>query len=276
VVRGIGQVKPGRELAINPGQVYGKLEGLATREPAFGLEALWIEPSQRDYARTLGYTVVDPATAMATHLNKVLRESAAECLSHDDAQQLLDKLAARSPKLVEDVVPGRLPVGVVTRVLQNLLAEEIPLRDMRTIVEALSEEAGRTQDPDQLTSLVRPRLGRLIIQALSAPGQPLPVMTLNPALEKLLINAAAQGGSSQGLVLEPDLNESLFSALADSVARVQQQGHSPVLVVSPAVRAPLSRLVRPRIRDLVILSYTEVPPDLSVKVSFNVGIEARN
>jgi len=148
VARGKGQIKVGRELAINPGQVYGPLEGQATKEPAFGLDAVWIDPAERDHARTLGYTVVDASTAVATHLNKVLRDNAADLLSHDEVQQLLDKLAAKSPKLVEDLVPGKLSLGVVTRTLQNLLNESVSIRDMRSIVETLSEVASRTQEPD--------------------------------------------------------------------------------------------------------------------------------
>jgi flagellar biosynthesis protein FlhA len=140
--------RAGRELAINPGKVYGELEGIPTKEPAFGLDAVWIDPSQRDYARTLGYTVVDPATAIATHLNKVLRESASELLSHDETQQLLDKLAQKSPKLVEDLVPGKMALGVITRTLQHLLAEGVAIRDMRTIVETLSDAAAKRKTPN--------------------------------------------------------------------------------------------------------------------------------
>ena len=164
VMRGKGDIKAGSELAINPGKVYGQLEGIPTKEPAFGLDAVWIDPSQRDYARTLGYTVVDPATAIATHLNKILRENASELLSHDETQQLLDKLAQKSPKLVEDLVPGKMALGVITRTLQHLLSEGIPIRDMRTIIETLSEAAAKTQDPEQLSASVRPKLGRMIVQ----------------------------------------------------------------------------------------------------------------
>lgn len=166
VTRGRGEIKPGRELAINPGKVYGELEGIPTKEPAFGLDAVWIDPGQRDYARTLGYTVVDPSTAIATHLNKVLRDNAAELLSHDETQQLLNKLAEKSPKLVEDLVPGKMALGIITRTLQLLLSEGVSIRDMRTIVETLSDVSSRTQDPEQLTTLVRPKLGRMIVQEL--------------------------------------------------------------------------------------------------------------
>ena len=148
VVRGKGTIKVGREMAINPGQVHGKLEGTATKEPAFGLEAVWIDPSQRDYARTLGYTVVDAATAIATHLNTLLRSNSSELLSHDETQQLLDKVSARAPKLVEDLVPGKLPLATITKVLQNILDESVSVRDMRTIIEVLSTESARTQDAD--------------------------------------------------------------------------------------------------------------------------------
>lgn len=276
VVRGTGQVKVGRDLAINPGQVYGTLQGIPTREAAFGLEAVWIDPPQSDYARTLGYTVVDASTAMATHLNKVLRENAAECISHDETQQLVEKLAVRAPKLVEDVIPGKVPIGTLTRVLQNLLSEAVPIRDMRTIVEALAEEAGRVQDPDLLTSLVRPRLGRMIVQSVADPSGTLPVMTLNPDLERVLGNAVNHSSTAHGLVLEPDLAESLFSALRNSVNTVQEQGHAAVLVVSPQIRTLLSRLIRHRVNDLVVLSYAEVPVDQAVKVIFNVGIESKD
>ena len=171
VVRGKGEIKVGREMAINPGQALGTIEGMPTKEPAFGLDAVWIEPSQRDYARTLGYTVVDAATAVATHLNTLLRNNCAELLSHDETQQLLDKVAARSPKLVEDLVPGKLPLATITKVLQNILDESVSVRDMRTIIEVLSTESGNTQDPDDLTAAVRPRLGLSLIH-ISEPTRP--------------------------------------------------------------------------------------------------------
>ena len=137
----------GQELAINPGHVHAQLEGSPTKEPAFGLDAIWIDPNQKDYARTLGYTVVDAATAIATHLNTLLRASASELISHDETQQLLDKVADKAPKLVEDLVPGKLPLSTITKTLQNILDEDIPLKDMRTILEVLFYRSG-TQDPD--------------------------------------------------------------------------------------------------------------------------------
>ena len=276
VVRGRGKVKVGHELAINPGQVYGALEGTPTQEPAFGLEAVWIEPSQRDHARTLGYTVVDASTAIATHLNKVLRDNASDLLSHDDVQQLLDKLTAKSPKLVEDLVPGKLSLGVMTRTLQNLLNDSVSIRDMRTIVETLSEVSARTQDPDQLTSMVRPRLGRMIVQGLVDDKNTLSVMTLDPGLEQLLHNVLQQGGGQgQPVVMEPGLAERLFGALREGTKAVEELGQAAVLVVSPAIRPWLAKAVRHRVSELMILSYAEIPDDQAVKVIHTVHAETK-
>ena len=276
VVRGRGEVKVGRELAINPGKVYGKLEGQATKEPAFGLEAVWIEPAWRDQARALGYTVVDPSTAIATHMNKVLRENASELLSHDEAQKLLDKLAVKSPKLVEELVPGKLSLGVVTRTLQSLLQESVPIRDMRSVVEALTEVSGRTQDPDQLAQLIRPKMGRMIVQGLLESRDTLSVLTLDPQLEQLLHNVLQQNNGSSGMVLEPSLAESLFAALRDSTRTTEEQGLPAVLVVSPAIRPWMSKAVRYRVSDLTVLSYSEIPDDQPVKVINTVHADPRN
>ncbi len=276
VVRGKGEVKVGRELAINPGQVYGQLEGIATREPAFGLEAVWIETSQRDQARTLGYTVVDAATAISTHLNKVLRENAADLLSHDETQQLLDKLASKSPKIVEDLVPGKLSLGILTRTLQNLLQESVSIRDMRTIAEALTEASTRTQDPEQLTAIVRPKLGRMIMQNLIDGDNSLQVMTLEPTLEQLLHNVLQQSQPGQPVVMEPSLAENLFAALREGSRAVEDMGHPAVLVVSPVIRGWLSKAARFRVNDLTVLSYSEIPDDQAVKVIHTVDAKKNN
>lgn len=276
VVRGRGEVRVGRELAINPGTVYGRLEGQATKEPAFGLDAVWIDPSQRDLARTLGFTVVDPATAIATHLNKVLLDNAAELLSHDETQKVLDKISAKSPKLVAELIPGKLTLGVVTRTLQNLLAEGVSIRDMRTIAETLSDAGANTQDPDQLTAIVRPRLGRMIVQGLADSNDVLTVMALDQGLEQLLHNVVQQGNSRAGVMLEPGLAERLFAALREGSSELEAQGLSPVLVVSPAIRTWLARTCRHRVPGLTVLSYAEIPDEQAVKVTRTVSAEAGN
>jgi len=273
VVRGKGEIKVGREMAINPGQVHGEVEGIATKEPAFGLDAVWIDPSQRDYARTLGYTVVDSATAIATHLNTLLRTNSAELLSHDETQQLLDKVAARAPKLVEDLVPDKLSLATITKVLQNILDEAVSVRDMRTIIEALATESVRTQDADELTAAVRPKLGRMIVQGLVEINDNLPVITLEPSLEQMLHNVLQQSAGNQSLVIEPKLAEGLLKALAENTQEVENQGLPAVLVVSPGIRPWLSKIIRHRLADLTVLSYSEIPEDQSVKVVATVNID---
>lgn len=275
VLRGRGQSYSGKELAINPGHITTPIEGLATKEPAFGLDAFWIEPSQRDHARTLGYTVVDPPTAIATHLNSLLYGASPELLGHDEVQQILDKTAERSPKLVENLVPGKLGLAVVTRTLQNLLRDGVPIRDMRTILEVLNEEAGKNQDPDELTALIRPKLGRMIVQGLVDMSEEMPVMTLDPQLEQMLHNAAQQSHQSKTLTIDPELAEALFKSMRTETQKIEDKGQPAILVVSPIIRPWLSNLVRSRIQDLTVLSYTEIPEDQSVSVVATISAQIK-
>jgi flagellar biosynthesis protein FlhA len=276
VIRGRGESHAGKDLAINPGHITTPLDGIATKEPAFGLDAYWIEPSQRDYARTLGYTVVDAPTAIATHLNSLLYQAAPELLGHDEVQQLLDKTAERSPKLVENLVPSKVSLASITRILQNLLKDGVPIRDMRTILEVLNEEGGRIQDPDELTALVRPKLGRMIVQSLIDMSDDMPVMTLEPGLEQMLHNAVQQSHQSKTLTLDPELAESLFRSMREQAHNIEDQGKPAILVVSPAIRPWLANLARPRIPDLTVLSYTEIPEDQAVNVIATVTAEVEN
>jgi len=273
VLRGRGQSYTGKELAINPGHITTPIDGIATKEPAFGLEAVWIESSQRDHARTLGYTVVDPSTAIATHLNSLLYGTAAELLGHDEVQQILDKTTERSPKLVENLVPSKLSLAVITRTLQNLLRDGVPIRDMRTILEVLNEEGGKTQDPDDLTALIRPKLGRMIVQSLIDISDEMPVMTLEPQLEQMLHNAVQQSQQSKTLTIDPELAEALFKSMRVEVKKIEDQGQPAILVVSPIIRPWLSNLIRPRIQDLTVLSYTEIPEDQSVNVVATISAQ---
>ena len=276
VIRGRGESHAGKDLAINPGHITTPLDGIATKEPAFGLDAYWIEPSQRDYARTLGYTVVDAPTAVATHLNSLLYQAAPELLGHDEVQQLLDKTAERSPKLVENLVPSKISLASITRILQNLLKDGVPIRDMRTILEVLNEEGGRIQDPDELTALVRPKLGRMIVQSLVDMSEEMPVMTLEPSLEQMLHNAVQQSHQSKTLTLDPELAESLFRSMREQAHNIEDQGKPAILVVSPAIRPWLANLARPRIPDLTVLSYTEIPEDQAVNVIATVTAQVDN
>ncbi|MFZ0468579.1 MAG: flagellar biosynthesis protein FlhA [Thiogranum sp.] len=270
---GEAEIYPDRDLAINPGRVFGTIQGIETRDPAFGLEAVWILPSERDNARTLGYTVVDASTVVATHLSELLQSHAHELIGHEEVQQLLDVLAKAAPKLVEDLVPKTLSIGVVLKVLQNLLEERIPIRDMRTIAEALAETGPRSQDPGALTAAVRVALGRSIIQHINGMGSEVPVITLDPSLEQILqssIQAVSEGGAG----IEPGLAERMHRSLAESAHRQEAAGQAAILLVSPPLRPWLARLVRHSIPALQVLGYNEIPDNKQIKVVANIGTEA--
>jgi len=266
---GDGDVYPDREMAINPGRVFGRVTGIDTHDPAFGMEAVWIEPSLRDHAQTLGYTVVDPSTVIATHLSHLLQTHAHELLGHEEVQQMLAGLARSAPKLVEDLVPKTLPLGVVVRVMQGLLAERVPLRNLRAIVESLAEHGSRTQDPAVLQSQVRIALGRQIVQDIAGPADELPVITLEPDLEQLLQSTAT--GASAGPVLEPGLAERLQGRLAESTRSQESRGEPAVLLVSPPLRAALARFTRASVPGLHVLAWNEIPDNRRVRLVSAVG-----
>ena len=265
-----GVVYPERELAINPGRVFGKPPGIETRDPAFGMEAIWIEPAKREHAQTLGYTVVDASTVIATHLSSVIQAHAHELLGHEEVQHLLNSLAKSAPRLVEDLVPKTLSLGVVVRVLQGLLAEHVPIRNLRAIVETLAEHASRTQDPQVLLSQVRIALGRQIVQDIAGSSVELPVFTLEPELEQLLQSGlSGQGGNSAAL--EPGLAERLQARLAESAVRQETAGEPAVLMVAPPLRAPLARFTRATVPALHVLAWNEVPDNRRVRLVATVG-----
>jgi flagellar biosynthesis protein FlhA len=266
---GEGVIYPDRDLAINPGRVFGTLIGIETRDPAFGMQAIWIEPSQRDHAQTLGYTVVDASTVIATHLSHVVQTHAHELLGHEEVQQLLNALAKTAPKLVEDLVPRVLPLSTIVRVLQGLLAERVPVRNMRTIIETLSEYAARTQDATQLTAHVRVALGRQIVQDIAGLAEELPVITLEPDLEQLLNNSLS--GSAAGPGLEPGLAERLQLRLAESAQRQESLGEPAVLLVPPTLRQSLARFVRASVPGLQVLAWNEIPDNRKVRLVTAVG-----
>jgi flagellar biosynthesis protein FlhA len=265
-----GVVYPERELAINPGRVFGKPPGIETRDPAFGMEAIWIEPSKREHAQTLGYTVVDASTVIATHLSSVIQSHAHELLGHEEVQHLLNTLAKSAPRLVEDLVPKTLSLGVVVRVLQGLLAEHVPIRNLRAIVETLAEHAARTQDPQILQAQVRIALGRQIVQDIAGSGVELPVFTLEPELEQLL-QSSLSGQGANNAALEPGLAERLQARLAESTARQEATGEPAVLMVAPVLRAPLARFTRATVPALHVLAWNEVPDNRRVRLVAAVG-----
>jgi flagellar biosynthesis protein FlhA len=271
VPMGEAEVHNDRLLAINPGQVHGSLQGIPTQDPAFGLEAVWIDSGQRELAQSYGYTVVDPATVIATHLSNILQNHAHELLSHQDVQQLLDRLAATAPKLVEDLVPKRLTLGVVVKVLQNLLAERVPIRNMRSIVESLAEHAGQSQDPGVLTAAVRVALGRQILQEITGLGTEVPVITLAPELEQILLTSLSGGGGVAGAAVEPGLADRLQQSVADAARRQEASGEPAVLLVAPQLRPWLARFTRHVAQNLHVLAYNEVPDNRRVRLVQALG-----
>ena len=264
---GEGEVIPDRELAINPGQVFGHVEGIATKDPTFGLDALWIAPSQRDSAQTAGYTVVDSSTVIATHLSQLLKNNAAKLVGQDDVQQLLERLKQTAPKLVENLVPGTMSLADVTRVVHNLLDEGVPIRDMRTIAETLSIHRGSENNPDELTAQVRVALGPSIFQSVIGTASELPVMVLDPQLEQMMSSAVQ---NNQG-VIEPNLLDTMVKGIGEAAGKMEAEGASPVLLVSGIVRGFLSKLLRGRMSNFYILAYEEIPGDKNIRVVTTVG-----
>jgi flagellar biosynthesis protein FlhA len=266
---GTGEAMPGHFMAINPGRVAGQMQGTPTRDPAFGLPALWIDAGQREQAQTLGYTVVDASTVVATHLNHLILSHAAELLGRQETQQLLDHLAKDMPKLVEDLVPKTIPLGTLQKVLQGLLEEAVHIRDMRTIVETIAEAAVRTQAADELLAQVRITLGRAIVQQLYPGGAEMQVMSLDPALERILVQAmAGQGGAAS---IEPGLAETLLRETAAAAQRQEDLGLPAVLMVPASIRPLLARFLRRTVTQLKVLAHSEIPDNRLIKVTSIIG-----
>ena len=269
---GQGEAFPGNLLAINPGRVLGSLPGTVTKDPAFGLPAVWIDTAQREQAQAFGYTVVDASTVTATHLNHLILSHAAELLGRQETQALLDHLGKEMPKFVEDLVPKVLQLGTLQKVLQNLLEEGIPIRDMRTVIETLAEWAPRTQDAESLTAQVRIALGRSIVQQLYPSGEEMQVMSLDPQLERILLQAIAGGGENTSI--EPGLADTLLREVAAAAQRQEELGLPAVLLVSGNLRLLLSRFLRRGISQLKVLAHAEVPENKIIKVTSIVGGKA--
>jgi flagellar biosynthesis protein FlhA len=262
-------IYPDRELAINPGRVFGPVQGIATKDPAFGMDAVWIEPGARDHAQTLGYTVVDPSTVIATHLSFIIQGHAHEILGHEEVQHLLNTLAKTAPKLVEDFVPRVIPLSTLVRVMQGLLAERVPIRNMRTIIETIAEHAPKSQDAAVLQGNVRVALGRQIVQDIAGVANELPVITLEPELEKLLQGSLAGNAANPGL--EPGLAERLQQRLSEAAHRQEAAGEPAVLLVPPALRHTLARFTRSSVPNLHVLAWNEIPDNRKVRLVSAVG-----
>jgi flagellar biosynthesis protein FlhA len=271
---GRGEVKPARDLAINSGLVHGELQGIKTKDPAFGLDAVWISPAQRDYARSLGYTVVDSSTTIATHLNRLLQDNCSLLLGHDETQQLLNKLSVSNPKLVEELIPKKVPLSTLTQILQNLLQEGVPIRDLRTILLALSGVAEKVTAIDELTATVRVALGRMIVQKFVQPGEEMSIMTLAPELEQVLHSVVSRMNNG-AVPIEPELAEGLMRNVNLAAREEADSDRAAVLVTSPTLRPWLSKVLRPRIQGLTVLSYAELPDDIGLRVNRSIAVQPK-
>lgn len=270
VTFGEAEVQPDRDMAIDPGHVFGKIEGISTKDPAFGLDAVWITKSENDKALSLGYTVVDCATVIATHLSQVLSGNSASLLGQEEVQNILNIVAKTQPKLVNGLVPSVVSLGLLTHIMQSLLAEGVPVRDMRTVLETLVQYAPRSQDPEVLTAACRIGLRRLILQDIAGDERIIPVITLSPDLEKVLTKSLESGGAS-GIGIEPGLADRLQKSLLESSDEQEMKGEPSILLTSGVLRSTLSRFARNTIPALRVLSYQEIPDDKQIKIISVIG-----
>ncbi len=267
---GEAEVYPDKDMAINPGQVFGNLKGTPTKDPSFGLDAIWINKSENDQALGYGYTVVDSATVIATHLSQILSQNASSLLGQEEVQNLLDIVSKTQPKLVENLVPGLINLGNLCHVLQNLLNDGVPIRDMRTILQTLTDYAPKSQDTEVLTAACRIGLRRLIIQDIVGPSNVIPVITLSRDLENIL-HKSLQSGGADGSGIEPGLAERMQKSLADAASRQEMEGQPVILLTSGLLRTTLARFVKNSIPGLRVLSYQEIPDDKQIKIVSAVG-----
>lgn len=263
---GRGEAMPGQWMAINPGQVSGTLPGAATRDPAFGLPAVWIDAGIKEQAQAYGYTVVDASTVVATHLNHVIHMHAAELLGRQEVQALLDRIGKESPKLTEDLVPKTISLTGLQKILQNLLDEGVPIRDMRTILDVVAEHAPKISDPNELTAMVRVALGRAITQQLFPNNADLQVIGLDAGLERVLSQALTNGGG-----IEPGLADALLQQTQGAVTRQEQLGMDPVLLVPSQLRPLMARFLRRTMPQLRVLSHAEVPDNRNIRITAMIG-----
>jgi flagellar biosynthesis protein FlhA len=268
---GEGEIQVERDLAINPGGITAQIVGVRTKDPAFGLEAYWIDPAAKDHAQALGFTVVDASTVAATHLSELLKRHAHQLLGHEEVQHLLDRLAKNAPKLVENLTPGALSLGVVVKVMQELLLDRVPVRNIRSIAETLAEHAGRSQDPLALLGHVREALGGSIVQSIYGLRDELPVITLDPSLEQLLRDGFKGEGAP---TFEPGLADRLHGALLDAAQQQEMRGEPAVLLVPTQLRPWLARFTRHGAPTLTVLAYGEIPHNKSLRVVASVGSQA--
>lgn len=270
-VIGQGESYSGMYLAINPGRVTMQLPGTVISDPAFGLPAIWIETAQREQAQTNGYTVVDASTVVTTHINHLIHLHAAELLGRQELQKLLDHLSTQAPKLIEDLVPKLLPLSTLQKILHNLLQESVHIRDMRTIIDVLTEHAIQVQDATELTAIVRNALGRSIVDQHFPAGSELQVMSLHHELENILIQVMQTSNTQGGAGIEPGLADTLLKEARNAVQYQERLGLPIVLLVPGAIRFLLAKFLRRAIPQLRVLAHSEIPDSKKIKITSVIG-----
>ena len=266
---GQGEIMNNKWLAINPGTVTEKIDGIATTEPAFGLPAVWIDANNKEAAQILGYTVVDTSTMIATHFNHLLHQFASDLLGRLETQELLERIKQDIPKLVEDFIPGVVPLTTFHKILQNLLAEKVSIRDMRTIIETICEQAPNQNDAYHLLSIVRIALGRVITQQWFPGTEPVKVIGLSISLERILLQALQNTSN-----VEPGLAEHILQQLQQALNQQDAIGAPPVLLVNHTLRAMLAQFLRPNFPQLAVLSNLEISDNREIKVTCQIGSES--
>lgn len=277
VIKGVemaaGELMVNHLLAMDPGDVVQKVDGIPTTEPAFNLPALWIPPDREEEAKFSGYTVVDNSTVVATHLTEVIRENAPELLGRQEVQQLLDNLSKTHPKAVEELVPSHMPLGIVQKVLQNLLRERVSIRDLLSIVETLADYASMSRDPDLLTEYVRQKLSRSIISPCLQSGGVLPVMTMEPVLEDSLVKTIQHTEQGSFLALNPDTVENVVTAIKKEVGKFAKTNLQPIILTTPVLRRHLRRLVEPVSSTIMVISHAEIMSNIRIQGMGKVALK---
>jgi len=269
------KVFPQLILAIPGESAQTKIEGTDVKDPSFGMEATWIERHQQAKAENLGYMVVEPESVIATHLNQILSSQANELLGQDDVQALLDNLSKTSPQLVSSTVPKLIPLNILTSVLKLLLAERMPISDLRRILEVLASQNHKNNSPLDIAESVRPAISGLLIQQIAPLNSPLPVITFSAELEQMIVNIAKQTGAN-GLILEASLIQKIVTAVNSVMEKMQNENRKAVMITAPVIRRDLSHMLRQHIPNLDVLSFTELPDNKKIEVVANIGSEEQN
>ncbi|MDA9289020.1 flagellar biosynthesis protein FlhA, partial [Alphaproteobacteria bacterium] len=269
------KVFPQLLLAIPGESAQTKIEGTDVKDPSFGMEATWIERHQQARAENLGYMVVEPDSVIATHLNQILSSQASELLGQDDVQALLDNLSKTSPQLVSSTVPKLIPLNIITSVLKSLLAERMPISDLRRILEVLASQNNKNASPIDIAETVRPAISGLLIQQIAPLNSPLPVITFSAELEQMIVNIAKQTGEN-GLILEANLIQKIVTAINSVMEKMQNENRKAVMITAPVIRRDLSHMLRQHIPSLDVLSFTELPDNKKIEVVANIGSEEQN